>query len=239
MFGNLGLAFLAGALSILSPCVLPLLPIVLGTAASQGKYGPVALGLGVVLSFVSVGLFVALVGFSIGLDGGFFRSIAAGVLVLIGVVLLVPKLQSWFALVAAPMSGWAQHSLNNFASAGAFGQFGIGLLLGAVWSPCVGPTLGAASLLAAQGKNIGQVSATMVAFGIGVGIPLILIGLASRSFLQRSRGGMMSFGAGLKSVLGAVFIALGVLILSGIDKSVETALVDVSPAWLTALTTRF
>ena len=90
-----------------------------------------------------------------------------------------------------------------------------------------------------QGKNIGQVAATMVAFGIGVGIPLVLIGLASRSFLQRSRGGMMSFGAGLKSVLGAVFIALGVLILSRLDKSVETALVDASPAWLTALTTRF
>ena len=78
-----------------------------------------------------------------------------------------------------------------------------------------------------------------LAFGIGVGIPLILIGLASRNFLQRSRGGMMSVGSGLKSVLGAVFIALGVLILSGLDKSVETALVDASPAWLTALTTRF
>ena len=239
MLGNLSLAFLAGALSMLSPCVLPLLPIVLGTAASQGKYGPVALGLGVVLSFVSVGLFVALVGFSIGLDGGFFRSMAAVVLVLIGVVLLVPKFQTWFALVAAPISGWVQHYLNSFASAGIVGQFGIGLLLGAVWSPCVGPTLGAASLLAAQGKNIGQVSATMIAFGIGVGIPLILIGLASRSFLQRSRSGMMSFGAGLKSVIGGVFIALGVLILSGLDKSVETALVDASPAWLTTLTTRF
>ena len=90
-----------------------------------------------------------------------------------------------------------------------------------------------------QGKNIGQVAATMVAFGIGVGIPLVLIGLASRSFLQRSRGRMMSLGAGLKSVLGAVFISLGLLILSGLDKSVETALVDASPAWLTALTTRF
>ena len=64
---------------------------------------------------------MALVGFSIGLDGGFFRSIAAAVLVLIGVVVLVPKFQSWFALVAAPIGGWAQHYLNSFASACAVG----------------------------------------------------------------------------------------------------------------------
>jgi cytochrome c-type biogenesis protein len=94
MLGTLGLAFVAGALSIVSPCVLPLLPIVLGTAASQGKFGPLALGTGVVVSFVTVGLFVALVGFSIGLGGGFFRAIAAAILALIGILLLVPSLQN-------------------------------------------------------------------------------------------------------------------------------------------------
>ena len=191
------------------------------------------------MSFVSLGLFVALVGFSIGLDGGFFRSIAAPLLVLIGFILLVPAFQSRLSAAAAPISGWAQHYLHSFASAGAGGQFFIGLLLGTVWSPCVGPTLGAASLLAAQGKNIGDVSATMIAFGVGVGIPLVLVGLASRSLLQRSRSRMMFVSTSLKSVLGLVFIALGALILSGLDKSVETALVEVTPAWLTALTTHF
>jgi cytochrome c-type biogenesis protein len=239
MLGTLGLAFVAGALTILSPCVLPLLPIVLTTAGSKSKWGPVALGAGVTLSFVVVGLFVALIGFSIGLDGSFFRNIAAAILVLIGLILLVPALQARFALLAAPLSAWANDRLGRFSSSGSLGQFGVGLLLGTVWSPCVGPTLGAVSLLAARGKDIWQVALTMSSFAIGVGIPLVMIGLASRSILQKSRGSLMSASKIFKSVLGVVLITLGVLIITGADKHVEAALVEASPEWLTKLTTRF
>ena len=236
MIATLGLAFLAGALTIVSPCVLPLLPIVLGTSAAQSKYGPLALGLGVVVSFVTVGLFVALVGFSIGLDGGFFRRIAAVMLLAIGVLLLLPRLQNWLSLKAAPFSAWAQNRFSGFASVG---NFGVGLLLGIAWSPCVGPTLGAASLLAAQGKDVAQVALTMTAFAIGVGVPLVGIGLLSRRVLQNLRGGMVMAGGRLKAALGVVLVGLGGLILAGLDKQVEAALVNASPLWLTDLTTRF
>jgi cytochrome c-type biogenesis protein len=239
MFGTLGLAFAAGALTILSPCVVPLLPIVLSTAATKSKWGPLALGAGVVLSFVTVGLFVALVGFSIGLDGGFFRSIAAVILVFIGLVLLIPALQNRVSILAAPISAWAQERLGGFSSNGSAGQFGVGLLLGTVWSPCVGPTLGAASLLAAQGKDIFHVALTMIAFAIGVGIPLVVIGLASRSVLQKSRGTILAASRTFKSIMGVILMGLGLLILSGYDKHVESALVAASPEWLTHLTTRF
>jgi cytochrome c-type biogenesis protein len=239
MFGTLGLAFIAGALTILSPCVLPLLPIVLGTAASQTRLGPFALGAGVVLSFVSVGLFVALVGFSIGLDGGFFRTIAAAVLVLIGLILLVPALQNRVSTMAAPVSAWAQERLGGIAANGTLGQFGVGVLLGTVWSPCVGPTLGAASLLAAQGKDVFQVAFTMIAFAVGVGIPLVIIGLLSRSILQKSRGKLMAASGGFKTVLGVILVGLGLMIMTGYDKQFEAVLVAASPDWLTRLTTRF
>src|SRR5262252_4746155 len=98
--GSVALAFLAGVLSTLSPCVLPLLPIVLATAASEHRAGPVALAAGLALSFVAVGLFVALVGFSIGLDADVFRAVAAALLVAIGVVLVVPQYQARIALAA-------------------------------------------------------------------------------------------------------------------------------------------
>lgn len=156
-----------------------------------------ALGAGVVLSFVSVGLFVAMIGFSIGFDAGFFRALAAVMLIMIGFVLLVPVFQGRLAVVAGPVSGWGQNRLDGFSDTGATGQFGIGLLLGTVWSPCVGPTLGAASLLAAQGKDLVQVVLIMVSFGLGMGIPLVLIGLFSRSLLQKMRDRMMSASNGL------------------------------------------
>jgi cytochrome c-type biogenesis protein len=108
-----------------------------------------------------------------------------------------------------------------------------------VWSPCVGPTLGAASILAAKGENLGQVALTMIAFGIGAALPLIAIGLLSREALARWRGRLMEAGKGGKALLGALLIAIGLLVASGLDKRLETLLVDASPAWLTGLTTQF
>ncbi len=122
---------------------------------------------------------------------------------------------------------------------GVTGQFLVGLLLGAVWSPCVGPTLGAASVLAAQGKDLGQVAVTMLVFGIGAALPLLVLGLLSREVLMRWRSRLHAAGTGAKMTLGAVLIATGLFIVSGLDKTVEVKLVAASPAWLTELTTRF
>jgi cytochrome c biogenesis protein CcdA len=239
MIGSLGLSLLAGILSTLSPCVLPLLPIVLGTAVSEHRLGPAALAGGLALSFVAIGLFVATLGFSIGLDAGVFRSAAAVLLLLVGAVLLMPGFQTRLAVAAGPVSDWTERRFGGFSTSGPGGQFGVGLLLGAVWSPCVGPTLGAASLLAAQGQDLGQVGLTMLTFGIGAALPLLLLGHLSREALMRWRGRLLAIGKGAKTALGAILVVIGILILTGADKSVEAALVAASPAWLTELTTRF
>src|SRR5258707_3303750 len=104
MFATLGLAYLAGVLSTLSPCVLPLLPLVIGSAASAHRLGPLALALGLASSFVVVGLFAATIGFSIGLDADVIRTVAAVLMILVGVVLIVPLLHARLALAAGPMS---------------------------------------------------------------------------------------------------------------------------------------
>ena len=236
---TLGLALLAGVLSVLSPCVLPLLPIVLGTAASEHRLGPIALAAGLTISFTAIGLFVATVGFAMGLDTGVFRTISAVLLIAVGLVLLVPKLQEQFALAAAPVSNWAGSYTDNFTPGGLAGQFGLGLLLGAVWSPCVGPTLGAALVLAAKGEDLGQVALTMLAFGIGAALPLMLLGFVSREAMMRWRGRLMETGSVGKTLLGLLLVAVGLLVATNLDKRIETILVDASPAWLTELTTRF
>lgn len=238
MVATLGLAFLAGILSVLSPCVLPLLPLVLGAAASYHRLGPAALAAGLALSFVVIGLFVATVGFAIGLDTDVFRTVAAILLVLVGLVLMVPAVQTRLAVAAGPVSDWTETQFGGFSTAGLLGQFGVGLLLGAVWSPCVGPTLGAASLLASQGRDLGTVALTMFLFGVGAALPLLLLGTLSREVLMRWRNRMMSAGKGLKAALGLILVVSGAVILSGYDKAIETALVNASPTWLTDLTTR-
>ena len=236
---TLGLALLAGVLSVLSPCVLPLLPIVLGTAASAHRLGPVALAIGLALSFTVIGLFVATIGFAAGLDTGVFRTISAILLIGVGLVLLVPRLQEQFALVAAPVSNWAGGYTDNFTPGSLAGQFGLGLLLGAVWSPCVGPTLGAASVLAAKGEDLAQVALTMLVFGIGAALPLMLLGFVSREAMMRWRGRLMETGSVGKTLLGVLLVAVGLLVATNLDKRLETVLVDASPTWLTNLTTKF
>jgi cytochrome c-type biogenesis protein len=236
---GLVLSFVAGVLSVLSPCVLPLLPIVLGAAATKQKWGPVALAAGLAVSFVAIGLFVATIGFSIGLDADVFRYVAAVLMLAVGVVLMVPRLQTAFAVAGGPLANWAHERLDGADTGSVGGQFAVGLLLGAVWSPCVGPTLGAASLLAAQGRDLGQVALTMFVFGLGAAVPLLALGVASREVMMRWRARLAAAGPGLKTGFGAILVAVGLLALTGLDKRVETALVEASPQWLTDLTTRF
>jgi cytochrome c biogenesis protein CcdA len=198
-----------------------------------------ALTAGLCLSFVGIGLFLATAGHWIGLDADRLRYVAATLIMLVGIVLVAPRLQAQIAVVAGPIGDWADSRLVTNRASGVAGQFWIGVLLGAVWSPCVGPTLGAASLLAAQGKDLGQVALTMLAFGIGAALPLLGLGWLSRETMARWRGRLLAAGSGMKSVLGLLLIVAGMLVISGADKALEAFLVDVSPEWLTNLTTRF
>jgi cytochrome c biogenesis protein CcdA len=233
--GSVAGAFVAGVLTVLSPCVLPILPIVLSAAASERKYGPAALAAGLAVSFVAVGLFVATIGYTAEL----FRQIAAALMIVLGAVLLLPSLQARLAVASGPIANWTDRRFGTQHGGGHGGQFAVGLILGAVWSPCVGPTLGAASLLAAQGRHLPQVAASMFVFGLGAALPLLGIGLASREALQRWRTRLLTAGQIMKIGFGTLLIVFGALVLAGIDKRVETALVDASPQWLTDLTTRF
>ncbi|MBM3547519.1 MAG: cytochrome c biogenesis protein CcdA [Alphaproteobacteria bacterium] len=236
---GIGLALLAGVLSTLSPCVLPLIPIVIASALGEHRFGPAALAVGLALSFVVVGLFVATIGFAAGLDQDLFRSVAAVLLILAGGVLLLPDLSLRLAAATGPVGNWVQERAGGLSTRGLGGQFAAGLVLGAVWSPCVGPTLGAASVLAARAENLGGVALTMLAFGIGAALPLLAIGLMSREALMRWRGRLLSAGQGGKMAMGGTIAAIGVLVLTGFDKRVEATLVEASPDWLTELTTRF
>lgn len=239
MSGSLSpaVAYAAGALTILSPCVLPLIPIVLGSAAQRHRWGPLALALGLVASFTLTGFIIATIGASAGLDPGTIRLWTAVLLLVVGVVLVVPKMQSWFEHAAGPLANWAGERQARLEQFGLAGQAGIGVLLGLVWSPCVGPTLGAATVLAAQGKDLGQVALVMAAFALGIATVLLILALFAQSLLMRWRGRLMEAGTRGRRVLGVLIALVGVLIISGADHHLEAAVIGVLPDWMTNLST--
>ncbi len=93
--------------------------------------------------------------------------------------------------------------------------------------------------MAARGENLGQVTATMAAFGVGAAAPLLIVGLLSREALLRSRNWLLGAGRAGKITLGGLLVLVGTSIVSGLDKEIEAALVRASPGWLTELTTSF
>ena len=236
---TLGLSALAGMLSTLSPCVLPLVPILMSSAIAAHRLGSVALAGGVALSFTLIGVLIASAGAALGLDPETVRRAGAVLMIAIGVLLLSAELQARFAAVTSGLSGVGNGILSRMTLEGLGGQFALGLLLGLVWTPCVGPTLGAAVTLASQGGAPGQVATTMAVFGIGASLPLLLIGGISRAAVPRTRATLREAGRSGKRLLGAMLLLLGALILTHTDRMLESWLIDHTPGWLTALTTRF
>lgn len=237
--GSYGLGLLAGLLSTLSPCVLPIVPILLGSALAAHRHAALALAAGLALSYAVVGTALAWAGATLGVDTSLFRGVGAAILGLLGVVLMSGALQQRFALLTAGIGNAGNGLLARIQPDGLTGQFAVGLVLGLVWSPCVGPTLGAAVVLAGQGKDLAQAGSMMAVFGLGAALPLVALAYVSRGAMGRMRSRLMHAGKAGRIFLGLVMLILAIQILSGADKPMETWLVDHSPDWLTHLTTQF
>lgn len=142
------------------------------------------------------------------------------------------------AAAGGPVSSWADRRFGGFATSGLAGQFAIGLSLGAVRSPRVGPDARRSVAAGVAVARLPQVALTMVVFDIGAALPLVALGLLSRATLTRVRSRLMSAGKLGKGALGAAFIIIGVAIVSGTDKRIEAVLVAASPQRLTELRRR-
>jgi len=237
--GGLALSYAAGALSTLSPCVLPLLPVVLAGAVQRHILGPVALALGLAGSFAGMGLFAASLGLSLGIDTTALRVTAAILMLAVGIVLLVPALQEALTQRMAPVTGWAGGFLQRLPSNGAGAQLLLGLVLGVVWSPCAGPTLGAAIGLAAQRETMVQAATVMAIFGLGAATPVVALAYGSRQVVLSRRDRLRRLSSAAKPIMGIAIAAAGFLVFTGLDKIAETHLTSAMPDWLLNLTTRY
>ena len=225
-------AYVAGTLTLINPCVLPLLPIIIATAFQGSRIGPLMLAVGLTLSFAVIGVGVTAFGHLAGIDAAVINRSAAVAMVLFGVVLLVPRAQALLASVASPLANRANAGIDRVQGAGAAGQLAVGVLLGALWSPCVGPTLGGAIALAASGEDLGQAGITMLAFGIGVSTVLMALAYGSREILNARRERLMGWMPWAKPVMGATLLVVGVAVLFHLDRMIESRLLDLMPGWL-------
>lgn len=241
MLLDLLLALAAGSLTTLNPCVLPLLPLVVAGAMAQNKWAPLALGAGLAASYALLGLFVALVGESIGLDADRLRQIGGILLVLFGVIQLIPALSERFVLLLSPLANKAHAAVP--ASGGVSGgsiwtSVLTGALLGLAWSPCSGPLLGGALTLVADAGGAWKGTLILGFFGIGAAAPLVGVAYLSKAKFLSFRNGMLKHSANIKKMVGLLMLALGLAILTGYDKRLEGFWVNLMPDWLIALTTR-
>ncbi len=231
--------FLAGLLTLINPCVLPVLPIVLASAWQSGRYGPLALAAGMSLSFVSFGMLVATVGQSIGLTEQVLARTAAILMLVFGLILLIPRLNERFATATASISASADQQLNQLPRVGLNSHFLGGLLLGAVWSPCVGPTLGGAISLASQGQNLLWAFAIMCSFALGVSSIILLLGFGTQEAVRHRQQQLRSLARRAKPLMGIIFILVGLMILFKIHHLIEAWLIDILPYWLQDLSVKF
>ena len=225
-------AYVAGLLTLINPCILPLLPIVIAAAFQRGRFGPLALAGGLTVSFAVLGVSVTAFGHLVSIDGDAVSRAAAVVMMAFGIVLLVPRAQTVLATLAAPLASRANARLDAREADGIAGQFGVGVLLGAVWSPCIGPTLGGAVGLAASGDGLGEAAVTMLAFGVGVSTVLMALAYGSRQAVGTRREKFAAWMPWAKPLMGVTLLVVGVAVLFHIDRMIEGWLLDQMPIWL-------
>lgn len=229
------LAYLAGLLTIINPCVLPLLPVILASSAQTHQWGPVAMATGLGASFVVLGFSVNAFGHLVGLTSEDITFASAIIMVGFGAILLVPKANEKFAHLTAGFAQAGNAGVDSQVDNGLRGQFASGALLGAIWSPCIGPTLGGAIGLAATGQSLGWAFLIMVIFALGAMTVVLGLSFGSRELVMRRRDGLMKFAKHSKLIMGIALVVVGTGILFGIDKMIEGALLSILPEWLIQL----
>lgn len=226
------LAYLAGLLTLINPCVLPVLPVVLGSALQASRYGPAALAAGLALSFVVLGVTVTAFGYLLGIDEQSIAQAGAVLMIGFGVILLVPRFSMAFSTAASGFAAGADARIGRMDGTGAGGQFLGGMLLGAVWSPCVGPTLGGAISLASQGEGLLRATAIMAFFALGVATVVLALGHGARKLLTGREPWLRALAERSRPILGGIFVATGFAILFRLHHIAEAWAVEAMPEWL-------
>lgn len=229
------LALLAGLVTIGGPCILPLLPIILGTSTTgRHPLRPLAIVLGFVITFSGFALIFSIFGSFLGLTPNTWRYVSAVVIALFGLIMLFPKVQA--ALFAKLEPAIARVLPKTSLASNDLGSgFILGMTLGAVWTPCAGPVLGSILTLVAAKQQLAQAGALLVAFSIGAGIPMLAIAYGGQFAVQRVRT-LNTYTTMIQRVFGLLIILVAIGLVTGIDTSFQAWLLEHYPGLFFGLT---
>lgn len=221
-------AFLAGILTVGAPCVLPLLPILLGVSIGQkSKTRPLFIALGFVVTFSVAGLALSYLVRQLGISPDAIRNIAVFALGLFAVFMIWPKP---FELLAVKMGGAINLAGQTAQKAGSgnLGGFVLGLILGVVWTPCAGPILASIlTLIAIQGSSL-SAAILLVAYSLGAGLPMLLIAYGGQ-YLSGKITGLVKYSTLVQQIFGVLILLLAAAMYFQYDTKLQAKLVEKFP----------
>lgn len=236
---QLGFSFIAGTLTTLSPCVFPILPFLMASALRQSKKAPLYMIIGLAMSFILVGFTLSRFGSLLGLDSHQVRLVSAILLIVTSLFFLSQKIQDFTSekMTSFANLGTSASQKWQLNESSSVDSLLLGGLLGVIWSPCAGPTLGVAVSLASQEGAALDSLMMMFVYALGAALPMLMIAYGFRSFFQRHQNKIMKFSQNSKPVFGTILLVTGISILFGFDKNIEVLLLNnLPPSWVDLIT---
>ncbi|MCR4326666.1 MAG: cytochrome c biogenesis protein DipZ [Candidatus Roizmanbacteria bacterium] len=226
-------AFMAGVVTILSPCILPILPIILSSSVdTTGKQRPLGVVTGFVLSFTFFTLFLSTLVRLIGIPADSMRLVSIVVLMVFGMTLFIPRMQ---VMMERLMGFFVRFAPSARTKHGFWGGFVIGLSLGLLWTPCVGPILASVITLAISGTVTGQAIIITLAYSLGTAIPMFLIITSGSTALQKIPW-LVSRASAIQKAFGVVMVITAIGILFNVDRQFQTYILQTFPQYGVGLT---
>ncbi|MEK7618561.1 MAG: cytochrome c biogenesis protein CcdA [Patescibacteria group bacterium] len=223
-------AILAGLLTVGAPCILPLLPILLGASVGQqSRTRPLFIALGFIVMFSLAGLTLSFIVTSLKIAPDSLRNIAVFALAIFGALMIWPKP---FELLTLHMSGAINKAsaLGQKAGTGNFGGFVLGLILGLIWTPCAGPVLGSILTLIISQTETARAGILLVAYAIGAGLPMIIIAYGGQYVTTKVRF-LAQYATRVQQIFGVMILLLAIAMFYQYDLVLQAKLLELFPAW--------
>lgn len=226
-------AFVAGIVTILSPCILPILPIILSSSSAGGKKRPFGIVVGFVASFTFFTLFLSSIVRIFGIPADSLRMLSVVIIALFGLSLIIPGVQTLIEKLFAKLSSRIPQS--NQQDASLWGGVLIGLSLGLLWTPCVGPILASVISLAITGTVTASAFLITLSYSLGTAIPMLIILFTGRAIFQKIPW-LLSNSAKIQRAFGVVMIITALAIFLNFDRKFQSFVLDKFPQYGAGLT---